>query len=146
MAETALLPDAEALVAAWLRQHALVDANVYGSQLPAQADRDPAFPVVRVTRAPGGVVPARPAMWMDRPLLQVDCWAGERDDAFNLVTACMAALSEAPEGTHDLGVVSYVRFTLSPAWDPDGSLGDPAIPRYRFDAYVTVHPHGDEGT
>lgn len=132
-----LLPDTEALVAAFLRDHEDVDTAWYGGTVPK--DRTPSFPVGRVSAAPGGVAVTSLPLWVAKSLLYFDCWAATRDAAYDEAVAAMGALEQLP-GAHDLGVVTAVTFTLLPAWEPDASMGDPAKPRWRFAAYVTVHP------
>lgn len=138
-----LLPDTEALVAGFLRGHADIDTVWYGGTVPP--DRDPVFPVGRVSAAPGGVVVTSLPLWVAKSLLYFDHWAGTRDAAYDGATAAMGALEQLP-GEHDLGTVTACTFTLLPAWDPDGSMGDPAKPRWRFAAYVTAHPGPSDDT
>lgn len=141
-----LLPDTEALAAAHLRANADVaafDGNVYAGTVAP--DRDPAFPVVRVSAAPGGVVVTSLPVWVAKSLLYVDCWADTRDGAYDLAATCLGAMESLP-GDHTLGTVTACTFTLLPAWDPDGSMGDPAKPRWRFAAYVTAHPGPSDDT
>lgn len=131
-----LLPDVEALVSRFLRDQEeisdLVDDRVY-TAVPEK----PTFPLLLVRRVSGAAVTSRP-LHVDAAVLQLDAYGGSKSDARELAETARAVLAARLAGTHDLGVVSGVRFGAM-SWLPDVDYS-PARPRYVADATVTVHP------
>ena len=133
-----LLPDAVQVVTGFLRAQPevrrLVDDRVY-SVLPQK----PTWPAARIVQ------------WseqsaIDRPLVlvtaacQIDAWAHRKVEASYLGRTVRAALAERLVEQRS-GLVSAVTFgTVADAPDTDY---EPALPRYRFDIFVTVRQGED---
>lgn len=139
----ALMPNAEALVSAFLRDQpevaAIVDDRVY-TAIPLLEQNEPEwrFPLVRVVRYGGAPLFSYP-LWADRPTLQLDAFGGPKAQAFTLAETCRAALSARVIGKHDeYGVVSDVEFG-GMSYVPDDSFAS-ARPRYLFSLTLTAHP------
>lgn len=138
-----LLPDAEALVSAFLRDQAelaaLVDDRVY-TVIPRldKGEAEWRFPLVRVSRYGGAPAFAQP-LWIDQPTMQVDAFGGPKATAHDIASTCQALLDLRLIGRHDLGVVSDVVFG-SKSYVPDPGF-DPARPRYLFTFTATMHPN-----
>lgn len=136
-----MIPDAEAIVGKYLRQHpsvrALVERRVV-SRTPSATD----LPWVRVTAVPGIVPAARSlALHLIVAHLQFDCYAGDdrasgQAEASGLSRAVMEALHESPGATTD-AVVSHVTIGVcSRIPDPDF---EPARERYIVTAAIHMH-------
>ena len=130
-----LIPDAARLVSAFLRDQPevaeLVDDRVY-TVLPANVK----FPAVRIVQWTERPVIERP-LWLVTPGHQVDCWAPAKYVASTVARTLRAVLAERLVAAHG-DTVSGVGFG-SMADTPDTSY-EPALARYRFDLFVTVHP------
>jgi hypothetical protein len=128
-----LLVDAERLVGDYLRAHtdvtALVGDRVY-TQNPPNADK----PYVRFQRIGG-----RTEVWrhFERSRITFEAWADSEVDAWEVAATVQAAMKEAEETTHDLGVVTFVGEALGLRNQPDPETNSP---RYLFDALVYMHP------
>jgi len=79
-------PDAEAVVAAWLRAHVPGPPRVYSS-VPAK----PTYPLVTVART-GGTPAVR--QYLDAPRIDVNVWGNSKSEAYDLSAACRKALME----------------------------------------------------
>lgn len=142
MSDLVLLPDAERLLSAWLRDQPeladLVDDRVY-TILP----HDKAFPLVRLVRVSGAASLSRPLV-LDEAHIQFDVWGTVKAQAFEVAATVRALLSERLIGAHDLGVVQNV--THGPLqYLPDGDF-EPAKPRYLFDVVVRTRAHPSPGS
>lgn len=131
-----LLPDIEALVSRFLREQDeivdLVDDRVY-TALPSS----PQWPLLRVQRVAGAPIGSRP-LHLDAPVVQLDAYGGQKAAARQLIETARAVVAARLEGTHDLGVVSGVRFG-SMGWLPDPTY-TPARARFVCDFVAFVHP------
>lgn len=97
---------------------------------------DPRFPLIRVTRVAGAPASSWP-LRIDRPMVQLDSYAGPKATALTVLETARQVLAGA-RGTWDAGVVSRVRFgPLS--WQPEPDF-QPAPSRYRCDVTLTTHP------
>lgn len=139
----ALIPEADALVAGWLRAHPAIvslDANVAGT-LPDSITR----PWIRVTSfGPDDDETSRLEHLLDY-FLQLDCYAGSvstkagegQGEASTLVRTARAVLREKQGQTLDGVVVCEVRFGGMPRI-PD-TYFEPARERYALDVFVRMH-------
>jgi hypothetical protein len=141
MSDLLLLPDAEAVVSAFLRSRESVEELVgdhVWTELPAKRKEvaEWRFPGVRVTRIGGVPVMSRPLV-ADRPLLQFDIWGGPKSLTRRIAETCRAELAligEADLGdgvnarTPDIGALAYL---------PDDDF-TPAKPRYTFDVSILL--------
>ena len=129
-----LIPDAERMVSAFLRESpeviALVGDRVYCA-FPANAGNAPLVIVQRFGGAPAFSQP----LILDAADLQLDAYGGSKVVAHELVATVRGVLSTLEGLARPEGVCSAVRFgTL--AWRPDETF-TPSRPRYVAD--VTVH-------
>jgi hypothetical protein len=133
--QLSVLPDAVRLVSSFLRAQpeirALVGDRVY-SKLPPNVE----FPAVRLVQWTERPLIDEP-LWLVTPGAQVDCWAGTKYLASTVARTTRAVLS-ARLVAANRDTISGVRFgTLADAPDPDY---EPALARFRFDLFVTIHP------
>jgi hypothetical protein len=130
-----LLPDAERLVANFLREDARVSAliadRVY-TVFPAKAGTDALLIVQRV----GGEPPFSIPLVLDSALLQLDAYGGPKQAAQELIATTRAALTELRGVARPEGVVSEVSFGPL-RWLPDETF-NPNRPRYVADVTITV--------
>ena len=133
--ELALLPDAERLVSAFLRERprmqALVGDRIY-TAFPAQAGSGPLLLIQRV----GGVPPLSQPLVVDAAELQLDAYGGPKATAHELAATARAELTALEGLVRPEGVVSAVRFGVL-SWQPDETYSPPR-PRYLLDVTVTV--------
>lgn len=131
-----LLPDAEALVYAYLSTHAGVDALVAGRVYSAVPEA-PTYPLVTLTRVGGAPTLA---YWVDSPRVQLDAWGRSKGEASDLARTLVAACAElAGRTVPGHGVVTSVLPVLGPLWQPDTEVAPPR-PRYLVDVQLTTHP------
>jgi hypothetical protein len=133
--QLSVLPDAVRLVSSFLRAQpeirALVADRVY-SVLPPE----PKFPAVRIVQWTERPLIEAP-LWLVTPGAQVDCWAPTKYVASTVARTTRAVLS-ARLVAANRQTVTGVRFgSLADLPDPDYT---PALARFRFDLFVTVHP------
>jgi len=133
-----LLPDVERMMSAYLRTKTevtdLVGQNVY-TVVPKQAATK--FPFVRLTRITGAPLFSRPLRF-DQATIQVDCWGGSKQLAWQTAATIAALLTEDFLGVHDEGVV--VNVDINGLQDLPDTTYDPPQPRWLFDAVVTARP------
>lgn len=131
---TMILPDAERMVSAYLRDQAdltaLVADRVY-TAVPA----NPVFPLVRLTRT-GGAPPTE-LYWIDNPMIQFDIWGGTKAQA-RQVAETVRALVYRLRGVQGDTVVSMVKGG-GLQYLPDDTY-EPARPRYLFTVTIATHP------
>lgn len=132
---TTLLPNVEKLLSAFLRAQPSVIALV-GDRVYTRLPEKTVFPAVQVHQFYTQFL-NRP-LWLARYFVQVDAWADNKAQAWNVSATVMAALGDSLEGVHADGIVNAVSFD---GWtdDPD-EIYTPAKPRWRFTALVTGHP------
>lgn len=132
-----MLPDAELLTTAFLRQDDAVLAKVADeiyTELPARHDT---WPAVRVTRIGGA--PAFQPLVLDEPLLQIDVWGGPKRTALQAAETIRSALSErTPFTLPGTGTLAVERFG-SLRYLPDETYS-PARPRWTFDVVLATRP------
>lgn len=130
-----VLPDAERIVAAYLRAHLDVAAAAgthVGTALPD--GEAPVWPWITVVRVGG--VPSL-AGYLDAPRVEITVWASTKGGAQGLARIIEAAMDEIP-GAHPLGVVTEVDQTgVGLRWNPD-EVTD--TPRYQMIYDLYVHP------
>lgn len=136
MSDLILLPNVEALVSAFLRNHdaiiALIDDRVY-TVIPSHSD----WPLIRVGQyddQPAGQRPLHHVAYS----VQVEAFGGSKAQAFTLANTARAALAAELTGAHAQGVVSGVD-TRGMIDLPDESYS-PAKPRWLFSLTVYAHP------
>jgi hypothetical protein len=132
---TRLLPDVEALVVAWLKAHPSVSALV-GTRVATELPAAPAWPFLTVTQIGGNELIAD---HLDDQYLQLMSWGDSKGQANLLIRTARAALIELRGENTSRGVVTDVRTTFTPFWQPDDSVSPPR-PRYRCDFSLVCHP------
>lgn len=128
-----LLPDAELVVARYLRAHSEVALRV-GMRVYTELPPDPVWPLVRLVRI-GGV--AEENGYIDRARIQVDAWAASKFEARIVAATVQAALFAAPGSVVSGAVFGEVVNDLGVTWSPDPATGQP---RYLFGVRVLLHP------
>lgn len=136
-----MVPDAERIVSAWLRDQAeitaLVEQRVY-TALP----EGPTFPLLRITRIGGAPISSQP-LHLDAATIQFDAYGGPKKTALTIAETVRELLStEDFRVAHEIdgdpvGTVTAVQWGIL-AYVPD-DLYTPAQPRYVFDASIFVH-------
>ena len=132
-----LLPDVERLVSNYLRANtdvtALVGQNVY-TVMPKNPVAK--FPLVRLTRITGAPLFSQPLRY-DEAHLQVDCYGGSKQTAWQTAATIASVLAEGGLiGTQAEGVV--VNVEVAGLQDlPDDSF-DPPQPRWILDVNITA--------
>ena len=141
-----LLPDIERLLSNYLRANsdvtALVGTNIY-TVMPKNAAGDPSksipakFPLVRLTRISGAPIFSLPLRF-DQARIQIDCYGGSKQLAWQTAATIAAVIADGFVGTHTEGVVSDAQIgTLQDL--PDDTF-DPAQPRWILDVVITARP------
>ncbi|RTL08423.1 MAG: DUF3168 domain-containing protein [Acidimicrobiia bacterium] len=130
-----LAPDAERLVATWLRDQDAV-AAIFDDRVYTEIPTSPVWPLARLVRIGGN--PTDRLARLDSPLLQIDVWGGPKATAYAGIATILAHLASGLVGTHDLGTVTAVEVG-GPSWLPDDTY-QPARPRYSADVRLWVHP------
>lgn len=133
-----LLPDAEQVLSAWLREQpelvAILGDRVY-TAFPAKSGEG----ALAVIRRYGGEPPVARPLVLDEALLQVDCYAAEssggKAQAYDVAAVIRALCSERTTGANGnpsvrVGALRYV---------PDETFKPPR-PRYVCDLTVFVRP------
>ncbi|HEY7621685.1 MAG TPA: hypothetical protein VH834_18035 [Solirubrobacteraceae bacterium] len=133
--ELALIPDAERLVSAYLRERprmqALVGERIY-TAFPAQAGEGALLLIQRV----GGEPPLSHPLVVDAAELQLDAYGGPKVLAYELAATARAELAVLEGQVRPEGNVSAVRFGAL-RWLPDDTYDQPR-PRYLLDVTLTV--------
>jgi hypothetical protein len=133
--ELALLPDAERLVSAYLRERprmqALVGDRIY-TAFPAKAGPAAMLLIQRI----GGEPPLSQPLVVDAAALQLDAYGGPKATAHELAATARAELTALEGQVRPEGVVSAVRFGAL-SWQPDETYDQPR-PRYVIEVTVTV--------
>ena len=131
-----LLPNIEALLSAFLRNHdAIID--LVGDRVYTVIPSHPDWPLIRVGQyddQPAGQRPLHHVAYM----LQVEAFGGSKAQAFTAANTARVALAADLPGTHAQGIVSGVD-TRGMTDLPDESYS-PAKPRWLFSATVYAHP------
>lgn len=130
-----LLPDAEALLGAFLRAQSAVSALV-GTRVGTLIPNPPTWPLVRLTRV-GGTQAQR---WEDRPRLSVECWADLNDQAgASLLARTVIAVLSDIRGRYvaQAGYVVSWDVVLGPLWSPDPISNRP---RFLVDVALATFP------
>jgi hypothetical protein len=138
------LPNIEALIGSWLREHddlIALDVNV-GPRTPSATTR----PWIRVTLINVADYARKTLEYLVTYTLQLDCYAGSVAQTAQTgqreahgVKATARAVLKAVEGTTADGVyVSKVRFP-GDFRSPDVDVGEPARERYILTVEVTAH-------
>jgi hypothetical protein len=139
-----IIPDAEALIGAWLREHA--DLEALGARVAGRTPNSTTMPWIRVTQLDATPITRARTEHVIDYMIQLDCYAGKQatDDftgqaeASTLARTARAVL-KALEGTVADGVtVSRVRFTTH-LRAPDMDM-EPARERYVLTAEILMHP------
>lgn len=130
-------PDAEAVVVAWLADHAAV-AAIVGDRIATELDADPTFPCLRVTRTGG--LPAVPRR-LDSASIYVEAFGAPDEGSAGsslLARTTRAALRDVEGQTVDGAVVTAVDDETGLLNLPDDTR-DPTIPRHAFTVSVCLH-------
>lgn len=133
--ELDLLPDVERLTIGFLVAQPEVQALAAGG-VHSEFPKDKTFPLVRVHQF--GTLPARNPRWLETSTVQIEAFGGSKNQARQLLETCIATMQARMQGTHDLGIVTDVRFT-GLADVPDETF-TPAKPRWLCVAQITAHP------
>ena len=133
-----LLPDVERMVSNYLRSKTEV-TDLVGTNVYTVVPKDPTgkFPLVRITRVSGAPLFSRP-LRVDQARIQIDCWGGSKQLAWQTAATIAALLSEDFLGTHTEGVVNDVQ--IGGLLDQPDTTYDPPQPRWLFDAVITARP------
>lgn len=141
MPQLQVLPDAEALVSAFLR--ASPDIAALGGHVGLQLPPAPPWPCLIFHRV-GGV--ARWPLHLDPARLQFESWSDDRDQARHGAAVMQAVLQNLPGvrtytslGQPAVATVTAVVEDGGLLWAPD-RLVTPVRPRYLFTASVHCHP------
>ena len=133
--ELALVPDAERIVSAFLREQprmqALVGDRIY-TAFPAKAGSGALLLIQRV----GGLPPLSVPFVVDSAELQLDAYGGPKAAAHELARTAQAELVALQGQVRPEGVVSAIALGVM-SWQPDEAY-DPPRPRYLVDVTVTV--------
>lgn len=141
VAELLLLPDAEQLLWAWLRDQPEVTTLVAAERIISVVPDKFSFgaPFVRYQRV-GGLPTIRQPLVADQARIQIDCYSGTKSQTKQLAETIRACADTRLVGSHALGTVSRVEYG-SLAFAPDESLATVnggSRPRYTFDLRITV--------
>lgn len=137
----ALLPNIEATVGRYLRDHEAVQAIVgtrVGGKTPATTDK-PWVSVILIDPRNAGA--SSQFEHLVEHMVQLDCYAGEQGgqaEASLLARTVRAAMVAIPDVDHDNVVVSVVTFSGMPRV-PDTNF-KPTRERYALTAHVYAHP------
>lgn len=134
MSPIRVLPNAEALLVAFLRADPDVSAIAGQRGYTAALPPDPDLPCFRVTRW-GGVPAVGYPLVLDTASMQVDAWASTNTAAQALLATIRAVMAERMPGKHPTGVVTRVDF--GPMSDAPDTTFDPPRPRYVADVTIT---------
>lgn len=138
-----MIPDAEALVVAYLRTDDEIEAIV-GDRIATRHPDSRAEPWIKVSLIADPVVTPDSSDHFIEAHLQLDCYGGaskatSEDEAVLLRRLVRAALTQMNLSSHDGAVVTCVEFGGTGSQNlPDTSF-EPARPRYILDAFVYCH-------
>lgn len=133
-----LLPDAEALIGTYLRQHP--DVQALGARVIGRTPKDTSEPWVRIQQFDNPAVGDSRTEHLIAWFGQFDCYAGKvggQEEASLLTRTVRGALAVMHEASHDGAVVTGVRFVSCPRI-PDEDF-EPARERYLLSAEVFLH-------
>ncbi len=123
------LPDVELMLTGWLRT-ALAGPRVV-RRLPGNLEQ--VLPVVQVTRIGGG----RDQQVLDRPRVDVDCYATSDEAASDLARQVEALLVSMRGVTTSGGAVGWVGIEVGASWRPEWN---DRVRRYGLTVALTVRP------
>jgi len=126
-------PDIELIIVTHMRADPALSAATIGTNLPDNLDD--VLPFLGVFRVGGTAL--HPQGWLDRPRLQVDCYAATKQTARDTAAEALASILRAAETTHTGGVISDAVNDLGLLYQPDPDKG---TPRYLFGVALTIHP------
>lgn len=130
-----LLPDAVAVLTGFLREQSEV-TELVGDRVYSVLPQKPTWPAVRIVQWTESQEVTRP-LWLVTAGCQVDVWAKRKSEA-SLAARTVRAVLAARLVDERSGLVSGVAFgTMADTPDTDY---EPALNRYRFDVFVTIHP------
>jgi hypothetical protein len=129
------IPDIEQSVVRILSESSLV-INIAGvdavsTELPPDAN----LPRVRITLSGG-----TPAVtgWLQAPRINIEAWADNKEEAFDLINACAVTLTSLQDGTQVTeGVITSVRQETGLSWSPDPVTNKA---RYLLGFVIHIHP------
>lgn len=132
-----MIPDAEAVIGSYLRNHAAVKAT--GARVVGRTPSDTAKPWVRVTQLDAATVGDHRSEHLIEWFGQLDCYAGTggQEEASKVTRTVRAALAEMYAAPLSGVVVTGARFVSSPRL-PDDDF-EPARERYALSAIVWLH-------
>ncbi|HET7588596.1 MAG TPA: DUF3168 domain-containing protein [Solirubrobacterales bacterium] len=134
-----MIPNAEAILGAYLREHPAVEA-LKARVVPETPSSD-VLPWVKVTQHDALAVGGSRTDYLIEWFGTFDCYAGTGGDqatASLLTRTVREALLLAPEASFEGATVTGVRFTSCPRL-PD-TYFEPAMQRYALSAIVWMHP------
>lgn len=106
-----LLPSAAVLLVAGLKANADL-AALHGGRVGTNLNAT--LPAIRVQRVGG----TPEDLWLDEPLMQIECWAATEGPADLLARSVVAALPSL-RGTYPTGQVYSYAIESGPLWFPD---------------------------
>ena len=138
MTTTPVPPDAELVTVDYLRRtgsrvRALVSDRVYTIH-----PKNPTYPMLRAYQFDAVTVRSVP-LHLRAAAIQLDAYGESKADARRLIDTALAELADMADATHTGAVVSLVRFTFGPRFEPDETF-EPAKHRYIAGVEVYIHP------
>lgn len=130
------IPDVEALTIDALKADAALTTLLGGTKI--SSDLTTGFPDgkrVALHRA-GGAAADTKTEYLDRPVLQLECYGATKAEAFDVAAETLRALLDMQGGTYARGVVGTVQRLTGPAWAPEP---DTVTPRYLMSVALHVH-------
>jgi hypothetical protein len=130
-----VIPDVEALTVDALKADTTLSTATGGrisTDLPATF---PDGKRVALHRAGGSAADAK-TEYLDRPVLQIECYGPTKADAFDCAAETIRALLDMQGGSYNRGVVGQVQRLTGPAWSPEP---DGLYPRYLLSVAMHVH-------
>lgn len=123
------------IVADLRQQSALTD--VVDARIWAETPDQPGLPFVRLSLVGAFPVNSSPHGWLERNLVQCDCYGSTKQEAWDAYEALCSAMETLPERSHAGAVVTGVRFQLA-RYQPDEAWD--YRPRYISDIEVWARP------
>lgn len=144
MSTLPVIPDAEALIGSWLREHG--DITALNARVAGRTPDKTTLPWIRVTQLDATPIARSRLEHVIDYMIQLDCYAGSeamsdyvgQAEASLLARTARAALKALEGTTQDDVVIAGVRFTTH-LRAPDTDM-EPARERYIITANLLMHP------
>lgn len=131
----AVMPDAEAVVIAFLKAHAGLVAAIPAANI-STAVNTAIWPVLTIARV-GGTPTV--AVRLDNATIDVSVWGATKTQASIVMRTACAAMLDMAGHVAASAVVTGVFYVLGPRWLPDDGR-TPTIPRYLASFAVLIRP------